>query len=108
MRGNALDLAVGVVIGAAFSTIVKAIVDFIVMPLVSLITFSSDFEDWALNIGNVSIKYGELISAIVNFICIAFVIFLFVKFINKILPKKEEKKEEDETVKLLKEIRDKL
>jgi large conductance mechanosensitive channel len=107
MRGRALDLAVGVVIGAAFSAIVTAIVNYIIMPLISILTFSSDFGDWVLEIGSAKLKYGLLLQAIINFILIAFVIFLMVKFINKIFPKKDDAPAKTET-ELLEEILEEL
>ena len=110
-RGNVLDLAVGVIIGGAFQNLVKSLTDNIISPILGCFT-EADFSDYALNIGNLSLKYGAFITDIINFIIMAFIVFLIVKVMNKILvkPKKEEKKEpviNEETL-LLIEIRDLL
>ena len=109
-RGNVLDLAVGVVMGSAFSAIVTSLVDDIIMPFVGLIIGGIDFTNMALKINNVSINYGNFIQNIVNFLIIAISIFMMIKFVNKISRKKEkeEGKKKDPTVKLLEEIRDEL
>lgn len=83
MRGNVMDLAVGVIIGAAFQAIVKSLVEDIISPLLGLFG-NIDMSDLAFSIGDVSIKYGSFITAIINFIIMAFVIFLLVKGLNKI------------------------
>lgn len=122
-RGNVMDMAVGVVIGTAFGAIVTSLVNDIIMPLVSLATGGMDFSNWfvaldgnkyatleaAQEAGAATLNYGNLISVILNFIIIAFCIFMVVKAMNK-FKKKEEPKEEapkksDEVV-LLEEIRD--
>jgi large conductance mechanosensitive channel len=88
MRGNVIDLAVGVVIGAAFGTIVNSTVNGIIMPVVGILTSGKDFSEMAVRIGTdpkgtaVLLKYGELVQAIVNFLIIAAVLFLAVKGIN--------------------------
>ncbi len=84
MKGNVLDLAVGVVIGAAFQAIINSLVSDIIMPVVSLVTGKVDFSDLAIKVGNTSVNYGNFITALVNFLIIAFSIFLFVKYINKL------------------------
>ena len=109
--GIVLDLAVGVIIGGAFQSLVKSLTDNIISPILGCFT-EADFSDYALNIGNLSLKYGAFITDIINFIIMAFIVFLIVKVMNKILvkPKKEEKKEpviNEETL-LLREIRDLL
>ena len=121
-RGNVLDMAVGVIIGAAFGAIVTSIVNDIIMPLISLATGGLDFANWfialdgknyatleaAQEAGAATLNYGNLISVIINFLIIAFCIFLVVKAFNKVT-KKEEKKEapaKSDEVKLLEEIRD--
>lgn len=122
-RGNVMDMAVGVVIGTAFGAIVTSLVNDIIMPLVSLATGGMDFSNWfvaldgnkyatleaAQEAGAATLNYGNLISVILNFIIVAFCIFMVVKAMNK-FKKKEEPKEEapkksDEVV-LLEEIRD--
>ena len=96
MRGNVVDLAVGVVIGGAFGAITTSLVNDIIMPFVSLITGGVDFTQWKwilkageLNeagelVGQVSVNYGNLISVILNFLIIAVVLFCVVKGINKL------------------------
>lgn len=114
-RGNVVDLAVGVIIGGAFGKIVTSLVDNIIMPLVGMIIGGIDFSNLILKIGNAKVEYGLFIQNVVDFLIVAFCIFMFVKAINKIsekAKKKEEKKEEtpkksDETL-LLEEIRDLL
>lgn len=114
-RGNAFDMAVAVIIGNAFSKIVSSLVDNILMPLISLVIGAQNFTNLSFTVGKATIKYGEFIQNIVDFLIIAFCIFLFIKLINKFFhkeePKKEEVKEEpkkDENTILLEEIRDLL
>ena len=112
MRGNVIDLAVGVIIGGAFQAIVNSLVNDIIMPVISLITGGIDFTSWfvaldgnkydtlaaAQEAGASVLAFGTFISAILNFIIMAFVIFLLVKAINKAraIGKKEEPAEEEE------------
>lgn len=124
-RGNVVDMAVGVVIGGAFGNIVTSLVNDIIMPLVSLLTGGLDFSNWFVALdgetyatladaqaaGAATLNYGNLISVILNFIIVAFCIFLVIKAMNKFLRKKEEPKEEkpapkSDEVLLLEEIRD--
>ena len=91
-KGNVIDLAVGVIIGAAFQSIVKSLVDDIIMPAISLIFGDVDFSNLAYTIGDVSIRYGAFITAIVNFLLVAFSLFLFVTYINKLNAKLEKAK----------------
>ena len=104
MRGNVVDLAVGVVIGAAFGKITTSIVNDIIMPLISMITGGLDFSAWKWVLKDavkeageivtpeVAVNFGNLISVIVDFIIVAFAMFLVVKGMNKLtsLKKKEE------------------
>ncbi len=112
-RGNVIDLAVGVVIGGTFSTIVSSLVNDIIMPIIGVIIGGYDFTGLSLKVKEASINYGTFIQNIINFLIIAFCIFILVKVINKFLhkAKEEEKKEEpkktDEVI-LLEEIRDLL
>ena len=110
-RGNVVDLAVGVIMGSAFSKIVSSLVDDIIMPFIGIISGGIDFTNLSIPIGDANIKYGVFIQNTIDFLIIAFCIFLMVKFINKLTRKKEEKpvlpKKSDE-VKLLEEIRDLL
>ena len=95
-KGNVIDLAVGMIIGSAFTAIVTALVNSIFMPLLSLITGSVNFEDMKFLIGNTEIPYGTFLQAIFNFVSVAICVFIFVKLINKAmsLKKKEEPKKE--------------
>ena len=111
-RVNVVDLAVGVVIGSAFSKIVTSLVDNIIMPLVGIIIGGIDFTKLSLTIFDVKIQFGIFLQNIVDFLIIAFCIFMAIKIFNKILHK-EEKKEEPKPTKsneeiLLEEIRDLL
>ena len=83
LRGNVIDLAVGVIIGAAFKAIVDSLVNDIITPLIGSIA-NIDFKDVSFMIGNVQIGIGAFITAIINFVIMAFVIFTFVKILNRI------------------------
>lgn len=119
-RGNVMDLAVGIIIGSAFTAIVTSIVNDIVMPLISLIGGGFDFTSLSVTIpnlfggeGGATITYGNFIQNVINFILIALVIFILIKIINKFHRKQDAKAEEeapkeDEKVVLLREIRDSL
>ena len=89
LKGNIMDMAVGVVIGGAFQKIVNSLVNDIIMPAISVITGNVDFTDMVLTVGDASIKYGSFITTIVDFLIIAFSIFLAVKYINKLNKLKE-------------------
>jgi large conductance mechanosensitive channel len=108
-RGNVVDLAVAVVVGAAFGSIVSSFVRDILMPIVGAIFGGVNFSGLSLNIGNASIGYGNFIQSIINFLVIALCIFLVVLFMNKfILKRKMEKAEATTEAELLTEIRDLL
>lgn len=116
-RGNVLDLAVGVVVGGAFGKIVTSLVDDIIMPLVGLLMGGLDFSNLSIKVGKAKIMYGSFIQNVVDFLIVAFCIFLMVKAFNKLTKKVEakkakEKKEEEakkaENIVLLEEIRDLL
>ena len=108
MRGNVIDLAVGVIVGGAFQAIVKSLVDDIVMPVISLITKGFDFtskfvaldgEKYATlaeaqEAGAAVLTYGNFISAIINFVIMAFVVFCLVKTINTVAEKAKKNEEE--------------
>ena len=126
MRGNVVDLAVGIIIGAAFGAIVNSLVNDMIMPPIGLIMGNVDFSDLFINLsgqdypslaaardaGAPVIAYGAFINAVINFIIVAFAIFLVVKGMNQLRRKQEEAPEEtpapprQET--LLEEIRDLL
>ena len=106
MKGSVIDLAVGMVIGTAFSAIIKSLVSDVITPAFQPFLNGVDFEKWTWG----TIKIGAFINAIVSFILMAFVIFLIVKGINK-MKKEEEKKEEPKRpteVELLQEIANSL
>lgn len=100
-RGNVMDLAVGVIIGGAFQSIVSSLVNDIVMPVISLITGGLDFSAWKIMLSEgenaASINYGNFITAVINFLIMAFVIFCFVKFMNRLNEKLTKKPEETPT-----------
>ncbi len=98
LRGNVIDLAVGVIIGAAFQAIVTSLVDDIISPLIGLIA-NTDLSDMVAMVGDVEIRWGAFITAIINFIIMAFVIFLIVKAINKAAELGKKKEEEKPTTK---------
>jgi large conductance mechanosensitive channel len=83
MRGNVIDLAVGVIIGGAFQAIVNSLVDDIINPLLSIFLKEIDFSSLTLNVLNAKIGYGSLINAIITFLINGIVIFLIIKAINK-------------------------
>ena len=87
-KGNVLDLAVAVIIGGAFGAIVTSLVNDILMPIIGIILGGTDFTTLAITVGEASITYGNFIQAIINFLIIAFVIFLIVRTANNM--KKEE------------------
>lgn len=110
MRGNVIDLAVGVIIGAAFQAIVNSLVNDIVMPLISMITGGIDFSNWFISLdgthyktlkaaqeaGAATLNYGTFITAVINFILMAFVIFLLVKVLNTVADKVHKNEPEPE------------
>jgi len=132
MRGNVVDMAVGVVIGGAFGKISTSIVNDIIMPVVSMLTGGVDFQSWKIVLKQaalgadglpdltteVAIKFGSTIAVIVDFIIVAFAIFCMIKFLNSLHRKKEEEPapepepepepEPSNEEKLLMEIRDLL
>jgi large conductance mechanosensitive channel len=112
-KGNVVDLAVGVLIGSAFSSIVTSLTNNIISPIIGMFG-EADFSGMILNIHvgiiKLNLKYGAFLTDVINFVIMAFIIFLIVKFMNKIMTKKEEQVEEkvNEELEVLKEIRDNL
>lgn len=114
-RGNVVDLAVGVIVGSAFGKIVTSLVNDILMPIIGVILGGIDFTNLTLKFNDATIYYGNFIQNVIDFLIVAFCIFIFVKAINALAEKakkKEEKKEKapvksDEVI-LLEEIRDLL
>lgn len=116
-RGNVVDLAVGVIIGGAFSTIVSSLVNDILMPIIGMILGGIDFTNLSITIRDAKIMYGSFIQHVIDFLIVAFCVFIFVKFINELSrlghkKNKEETKEKVEVVEteldILKQIRDEL
>ena len=128
-RGNVVDLAVGVIVGAAFGAITKSLVDDLVMPLIGLIVGKVDFANLFVTLspgklpsgvhtlaeakaaGAVTVNYGLFINAVINFFLIAFAVFLLVKFVNRVralLAGTKDAAPPPEEVQLLREIRDEL
>lgn len=89
IRGNLLDMAVGVVIGAAFGKMVSSLVENILMPLLGIIFGGIDFTTLVFTVRGVPIKYGMFIQSIFDFFAIALAIFIMIKFINRLRPKQE-------------------
>ncbi|KRM89386.1 large-conductance mechanosensitive channel protein MscL [Liquorilactobacillus vini] len=107
-RGNVIDLAVGVIIGSAFTTIVKSLVDYLINPLIGLFIGGIDFSDWVFKIAGATFRVGSFLNAVINFLIIAFVVFILVKVVNKFVSKKNEEPVAAPEVQLLEEIRDLL
>ncbi len=113
MRGNVLDLAIGVIIGGAFQKIVNSLVNDVIMPLISLITGGINFSNWFLTLDNSSyavlaeaqangantLNYGLFLTEVLNFLIMAFVIFMFVKTMNRIASKRKKVDVKEEAVK---------
>lgn len=111
-RGNVVDMAVGVIIGGAFGKIVTSLVNDVLMPVVGVFLGGLDFSDLSIKVGDATIKYGSFIQTIVDFLIVAFCIFMIVKLFESFKKKKEEETEEapkkSDEVLLLEEIRDLL
>jgi large conductance mechanosensitive channel len=115
-RGNVIDLAVGVIIGGAFGKIVTSLVNDLIMPLVGILLGGINFTTLSINIGKATITYGNFIQNVIDFLIVAFCIFIFVRLINRLTKKskaeavkdKSAEKSASKEVKLLTEIRDAL
>lgn len=111
-KGNVMTMAVGIIIGAAFTAITTSLVNDVITPLLGIIIGGIDFSGISLTIGEAQIMFGNFIQAVINFFLTALVIFLMIKFFNKLQRKKPEEPEKApepaEDVKLLTEIRDLL
>lgn len=108
-RGNVIDLAVGVIVGAAFTSIVNSLVSNIINPFLGLFIGKIDLSNLVLKIGDATFKYGKFINAVINFLIISFVVFLLVKAVNKITRKEEKEEAKAPTAEdYLKDIRDLL
>jgi large conductance mechanosensitive channel len=111
-RGNVIDLAVAVILGAAFTAIIKSLVDDIIMPLIGILLGGINFANLSVQVDDAIITYGNFLQAIVNFIIVAFIIFLVIRAFNKLQHSKEAAPAPPaapaEEVILLQEIRDLL
>ena len=116
-RGNVMDMAVGVVVGGAFSKIVNSLVEDIITPIVNMLTGKADVTELSVQIGTATLRYGLFLQAIINFLIIAASVFFMVKAVNALknialIKNKEEEKEEEKTAEteqeLLTQIRDLL
>lgn len=109
-RGNVMDLAVGVIIGGAFTSIVKSLVSNLINPLIGIFVGGIDFSDWSFKFQDATFKVGSFINSIISFIIVAFVVFILVKIVNRITRKKvdDDEVEPDQSEIYLKEIRDLL
>ncbi|MDR2661051.1 MAG: large-conductance mechanosensitive channel protein MscL [Lactobacillaceae bacterium] len=106
MRGNVIDLAVGVIIGAAFTAIVNSIVTNLISPLIAIFTGSINLSKLNFTIGQAHFQYGEVINSLINFLLTGLVLFFIVKSLNKALKRKDTTIVNEVT--LLTEIRDLL
>lgn len=114
-KGNVLDLAIGVIIGAAFGQIVSSVVNDLITPILGIMIGGLDFKQLSITVGDATIMYGNFLQSVIDFLLIAISIFIFVKVINKARRKEAEKSAEPETPPapsneevLLAEIRDLL
>lgn len=113
MRGNVMDLAVGVIVGGAFGAITTSLINDIIMPVIGIFVSENSFADLSVTIGSAVITYGNFIQAVLNFLIMAFIVFCLVKTVNKLSAKKEDSPppsppEPSNEEKLLMEIRDLL
>lgn len=110
-KGNVMDMAVGIIIGTAFTAIVNSLVADIIMPIVGMVTGGIDFSELAVVVGSAKLTYGNFISAIISFFAIALTVFILIKNINRLKKEEPEAEEEEapaEDIALLTEIRDLL
>ncbi len=109
-RGNVLDLAVGVIVGGAFSSIVTSLVNNIFTPIIGLILGGVDFSNLSITFRDTQIMYGAFIQSVIDFLIVAFCLFIVVKVVNRVTAKKEKQEEKKDTksaeLKTLEEIRD--
>ncbi len=111
MKGNVMDLAIGVIIGAAFGKIITSLVDNILMPILGALAGGKNFDGFTFQFGEATIKYGTFLTAVLDFILIALVLFIMIKLMNRLIKKRDENKKAEEKsaeIKLLEEIRDLL
>lgn len=110
MKGSLMDMAAGIIIGAAVSKMVGALVDSVLMPVIGIFMGGVNFSGLAVQVGEASVGYGAFIQALIDFLIVAFVIFIILKFINRLKREVEESEappaKPSEDVLLLREIRD--
>lgn len=94
LRGNVMDLAVGVIIGGAFQSIINSLVKDIISPIIGLFA-RTDFSDMVITVLDVQIRYGSFITAVINFLIMAFIIFIMVKMLNKLASIGKKQKEDE-------------
>jgi large conductance mechanosensitive channel len=97
LRGNVIDLAVGVIIGGAFGKIVTALVNDIIMPLVGIFMGGINFSELSFTIGNAVIKWGDFVQTVVDFVIVAMIVFLMVRGINRLYRKEPAKSKQPTT-----------
>lgn len=110
-RGNVMDMAVGIIVGSAFTTIVKDLVAYLINPLIGLFVGKIDLSNIVFSVGAAQFKVGSFLNAVINFLIISFVVFLLVKAVNHFSQKKEEEKpveQPSQEVLYLKEIAETL
>lgn len=93
MRGNVIELAVGIVLGAAFTAIVTALVEHVITPIIAALTGNASVDFLTIQIGEAQIAYGLFLQAVIDFLLIALVLFLMIKFISRLSRKREEEQE---------------
>lgn len=105
-RGNVMDLAVGVIVGAAFTAIVNSLVKNLINPLLGIFVGSIDFSNLVFTVGDAHFRYGAFINSVINFLIIAFVVFLIIKLLNRLMPAPQEPEDDEPSAeeKYLKEI----
>jgi len=108
LRGNVLDLAVGVIIGSAFTAVVKSFTNNLISPLLGIFLGKVDFSKIVLTVGSAEFKVGMFVNDIINFIIIAFVIFIIIKAVNIIVKKQDAAVIPSKEEEYLKDIRDLL
>jgi large conductance mechanosensitive channel len=107
-RGNVIDLAVAVVLGAAFGAVVTSFVDDVLMQIIAAIGGQPDFSSLTIDLGDAELRYGSFLTAIISFVLIAFGVFLVVKAVNSLKREKGEEPAGPSEAELLTEIRDLL
>ncbi|MFD1439792.1 large-conductance mechanosensitive channel protein MscL [Lacticaseibacillus hegangensis] len=108
MRGNVLDMAVGVIIGGAFTAVVTSLTKNLINPLIGLFLKSSSLAKLSVTVAGATFTYGQFINDVLNFLIVAFIVFLIVRFANRLIPKKKAAPAGPTQEELLTQIRDLL